>query len=135
LGLARPSARSAILYLQGGMKVSRKSKSEYHIVGNYKMIPENTLLSKEFQNIRPTELKIYICFLTYWVRNGKNENRVKMTIDEIAENTNLSRPTILKSLNGLRKKGFIDYIGIRNITTSYTLNKDYLTGRICRQVK
>lgn len=113
----------------------RKPKSEYHIVGNYKMIPENTLLSKEFQELKPTELKIYICFLSHWVRNGKDENTVKMSIDKIVEYTNMSKPTIITNLKTLRQKGFIDYIGIRNKTTVYELNKDYLTGRICRQVK
>ena len=112
----------------------RKPKSEYHIVGNYKMIPKNTLLSKEFQELEPTELKIYICFLSYWVRNGKDENRVKMSIDDIITNTNLSKQTIISKLRTLREKEFIDYVSIRNTVTCYELNKDYLTGRICRQV-
>ena len=95
------------------------------IQGHYKLIPENTLLSKEFQGLDPFELKIYICFLTYWVRNGKTGNTVKMSIDFIAEHTNLNRKTVIDKLKTLRTKEFIDYLGIRNTTTIYMLNTKY----------
>jgi hypothetical protein len=90
------------------------------------MIPNSTLLSKEFQSLKPSELKIYICFLTYWIRNGKSENTVKMSIDFISEHTNLNRKTVCTSLKGLRDKQFIDYTSLRNIMTTYVLANDYL---------
>ncbi len=98
------------------------------IKGNYKLIPENTLLSTEFQSLDPFELKIYICFLTYWVRNGKTKNDVRMSIDFIMEHTNLGRTTVWRKLKSLRQKEFIDYITIRNETTTYSLNENYTIG-------
>jgi len=97
------------------------------INGRYKLIPENTLLSTEFQNLTPTELKVYICFLTYWIRNSKHENKVKMSINFIMEHTGLSNKTIIEDLKSLRLKEFIDYISIRNVTTTYILNTKYTT--------
>jgi hypothetical protein len=105
--------------------VKPKIPKSQKIQGKYKLIPENTLLSKEFQNLEPTELKIYMCFLTYWIRNGRNGNTVKMSVDFIAEHTNLSRRTVIKKLTTLRTKEFIDYLGIRNTTTIYMLNTKY----------
>jgi len=111
------------------MPKSRIPKSQ-KIQGNYKLIPDNTLLSKEFQNLEPTELKIYICFLTYWIRNGKYGNKVKMSINFIAEHTNLSRMTVIEKLKTLRAKEFIDYVGIRNEITTYELNDKHTLGKL-----
>jgi len=102
-------------------KISNAQK----IQGNYKLIPENTLLSKEFQSLDPFELKIYICFITYWVRNGKYKNTIKMSVDFIMEHTNLGRTTVWRKLKSLRRKEFIDFITIRNETTTYILNEKY----------
>jgi hypothetical protein len=103
-------------------KVIPKSQK---IQGKYKLIPENTLLSEEFQSLEPTELKIYMCFITYWIRNGKTRNEVKMTIDFIMKHTRLGRTTIWAKLKTLRQKEFIDYVTIRNETTTYTLSTKY----------
>ena len=100
------------------------------IQGGYKMIPENTLFSKEFQKLEPTELKIYICFLTYWIRNGRHGNKVKMSINFIAEHTNLSQRTISDKLKTLRTKEFIDYVSIRNEITTYELEYKYILGKL-----
>jgi len=105
------------------------SKSQ-KIQGNYIYIPKNTLFSKEFQELEPTELKIYICFLSYWIRNGKYGNKVKMSIAFIAEHTNLSQKTISEKLKTLRQKEFIDYVGIRNETTTYELTTKYILGNL-----
>jgi len=105
--------------------IKPKIPKSQKIQGKYKLIPENTLLSKEFQNLEPTELKIYVCFLSYWIRNGKHGNTIKMSIDFIAEHTNLSQKTVSSKIDSLRAKGFIDYIGIRNVTTTYLLNTKY----------
>ncbi len=100
------------------------------IRGHFKLIPENTLLSEEFQSLEPAELKIYMCFLTYWVRNGKNRNEIKMTIDFIMKHTKLGRTTIWAKLKTLRQKEFLDYVGIKNTTTTYTLNDTYTIGNL-----
>lgn len=113
------------------MSKSKNSKipKAQKIQGHYKLIPENTLLSEEFQSLEPTELKIYICLLTYWVRNGKTGNDVRMSIDFIMKHTKLGRTTVWSKLKTLRDKDFIDYVTIRNETTTYTLNDKYTIGR------
>ena len=95
------------------------------IKGHYKMIPEHTLLSKEFQSLTPNELKIYICFLTYWVRNGKND-KIKLSTRFISEHTGVHRNTVCTTLISLREKEFIDYISIKNIVTEYTLTSKFI---------
>ena len=112
------------------MPRKRSVPASQKIQGSYAMLPENTLLSKEFQNLEPTELKIYICFLTYWIRGGKYGNKVKMSIAFIAEHTNLSKKTISEKLKTLRQKEFIDYVGIRNEITTYELESKYILGKL-----
>jgi hypothetical protein len=126
--------RRTSLSTKGDFTMSKSKRNRVpasqKIQGNYKYIPENTLKSKEFQTLKPTELKIYICFLTYWIRNGKYGNTIKMSIDFIMEHTDLGRTTVWRSLKTLRQKEFIDYVTIRNITTGYTLNDKYTLGKI-----
>lgn len=110
-------------------KRTRIPKSQ-KIEGNYIYIPKNTLFSNEFQNLEPTELKIYICLLSYWIRNGKSGNTVKLSIDFIMEHTNLGRTTVWRKLKNLRQKQFIDFIGVKNETTTYELNEKYTLGKL-----
>ena len=97
------------------------------INGSFKLIPVKTLISEEFQSLDPVELKIYVCFITYWMRKSKYGNTVKMSVQFIADHTHLGRTTIWRKLKTLRAKQFIDYVGVRNELTTYTLNPKYTT--------
>lgn len=101
--------------------------------GGVLVIPKDTLKCEAYRKLKPAAKLVFIAMMTEWWRDKETNPHNKVTISQltIADLTGLSRTTIWRGTEELKKKKFVkveteDQGGLERNTTTYTLSGRYL---------
>lgn len=105
------------------------SKKKSKIDGGFVVLPKNTLICKQWRDLRPTTKVVFVTLLTEFIRDRKMnpEHKVKMSQGQIEKASGLSHPTVVRGLKELKTTGFISVAQQGGLEWNYSIY--YINGR------
>ena len=108
--------------------------SEQPIHGFFVAIPIKTLKSKQWRSLKASTRCIYDMMMTRYIRSGERaSDLVKWAQTELVEATGLSLSTVIRSLDELKEKEWVETWepGGRWVKgTTYRMNPLYANGKV-----
>jgi len=107
--------------------------SDHLIVGKYVSIPEKTLRSKDWRDLKAYSRAVYTTMGLRYMRTGKSaDGRVTWTQPELVEQSGLPLRTVQRGVQELRRKEFVSVWepgGRWQQGTTYEMNPKYMDGK------
>jgi predicted transcriptional regulator len=101
------------------------------IDGGFIVIPKRTLKCEEYKTLKASTKVVFQSMLTEFIRDKKKnpKNKVRMSINQIAEISGIGRTTVWRSLATLEAAGFLKTSkqgGLENNTSEYEMDGRFL---------